>query len=176
MYRSILLSAAAIALVAGTISAEAGCVPSLSHKGASVKMPQFLLQSPLHSGSNLKASAAIVGLWQVSYTVEGNPFADAYIQWHSDGTEWENINLPVSDGNICLGAWKAVDGRHVYRYHVGWLYTNDNLSGYFTETETDKVSRDGTSYAGTNEQKIYDLNGNLQADVTGTSSATKISP
>jgi hypothetical protein len=32
------------------------------------------------------------------------------------------------------------------------------------------------SYAGTNEQKVYDLDGNLLADVTGTSSATKISP
>jgi hypothetical protein len=32
------------------------------------------------------------------------------------------------------------------------------------------------SYAGTNEQKVYDLDGNLLADVTGTSAARKISP
>jgi hypothetical protein len=60
----------------------------------------------------------IVGTWHVSYTVEGNPFADAFIQWHGDGN----------------------------------------------------------SYIGTNEQKIFDLNGNMLADVTGTSAATRLWP
>ncbi len=32
----------------------------------------------------------------------------AFIQWHSDGTEWENINHPVLGGNICMGSWRAV--------------------------------------------------------------------
>jgi hypothetical protein len=49
--------------------------------------------------NNGKADDNIVGTWHVSYTVEGSPFAQAFIQWHSDGTEWENINLPVLGGN-----------------------------------------------------------------------------
>jgi hypothetical protein len=116
-----------------------------------------------------------VGTWLVTYIVEGNPFGQAYIQWHSDGTEWENINLPVSGGDICMGSWTMVDAKHVARNHYGWLYTNGEVSGYFNETETDKVTRNGT-YSGTNEQKGYDLNGNLLFDVTGTSSAVFIAP
>jgi hypothetical protein len=64
----------------------------------------------------------------------------------------------------------------VSRNHIGWLYTNGTLSGYFTETETDTVAPNGATYAGTNDQKIFDLNGNQLAEVTGTSSATRISP
>jgi hypothetical protein len=116
-----------------------------------------------------------VGTWLVTYTVEGNYFAQAYIQWHSDGTEWEDINLPISGGTVCVGSWTAVDAKHVARNHYGWLYTKGKLSGYFDETETNKVTPNGT-YSGTNEQKGYDLNGNLLFDVTGTSSAVIITP
>jgi hypothetical protein len=48
--------------------------------------------------------------------------------------------------------------------------------GYFNETETDELSKDGNSYNGTNETRIYDLSGNLQADVTGTAAATRMLP
>jgi hypothetical protein len=116
-----------------------------------------------------------VGTWHVSYTVEGAPFADALIQWHGDGTEWENINLPVLAGNICLGSWRQLDETHFFRHHIGWLYSDGALAGYFTETETDEVSSDGSSYSGTNEQKIY-LTGTKVQVVTGTSMATRIGP
>ena len=116
----------------------------------------------------------IIGTWLVSYTVEDQPAGQAYIQWHTDGTEWENINFPILGGNICMGSWKHVKGESVYRSHVGWLYTDGNLSGYFTETETDKITGKGT-YEGTNDTKIYDLNGNLLTEFTGTASAVRIS-
>ena len=35
----------------------------------------------------------IVGTWLVTY--EGPVAGQAFIQWHSDGTEWENIDLPA---------------------------------------------------------------------------------
>jgi hypothetical protein len=35
------------------------------------------------------------------------------------------------------------------------------LIGYLNETETDTLSRDGNSYTGTDEVKLFDLNGNL---------------
>jgi hypothetical protein len=166
-----------VALAASSLSAQAGCAdPRALPKGTPPRMPHFLLAAPARNGTGRDAAANIVGTWAVSYTVEGNPFGNAYIQWHSDGTEWENIDFPIAGGNICMGSWVAVDGKHVSRYHVGWLYTDGILSGYFTETETDKVARDGNSYAGTNEQKVYDLDGNLLADVTGTSSATRFGP
>jgi hypothetical protein len=58
----------------------------------------------------------------------------AFIQRHSDGKEWENIDYPILGGIICMGDWKAIDETHVRRSHVGWLYANGNPTGYFTET------------------------------------------
>lgn len=171
-------AAAAAALTLAGVSAHASCadlrtaVTAGSHH---VVMPADTGRpgrgTPPGYGN---AAAWIVGTWKVSYTVEGNPFADAFIQWHNDGTEWENINLPVLGGNICVGDWQALDQWRVSRNHIGWLYTNGTLSGYFTETEVDTLSASGNAYNGTNDQKIYDLNGNLLAEVTGTSMATRL--
>lgn len=168
-----LMAAATLALAASAVSAQAGCADPRALQGLHVNAPVMHLPVAKQAHVSPDASKAIVGTWYVVYTVEGNPFADAYIQWHDDGTEWENINLPVSGGNLCMGEW-TYSGKKIFsRDHVGWLYTDGNVSGYFIETETNKLAKDGNSYTGTNEQKIYDLNGNLQADVTGTSSATR---
>jgi hypothetical protein len=174
-----MLAAATLALTASALSAQAGCVdPRLTGSMPMRQMPIVALPAPVPAANAKSQSAAhnIVGTWQVTYRVEDQPFAKAFIQWHDDGTEWENIDLPVESGNLCVGSWKAIDYKHVYRSHIGWLYTEGTVSGYFTETETDLVSPSGTTYKGTNEQKVYDLKGNLQADVTGTSSATKLTP
>ena len=176
MRLSFTLLAGASALLLSGFSAQAGCAdPRLP---AQHRIPHISLRTSagVHVPRNGSAADNIVGTWRVTYTVENNPFGDALIQWHSDGTEWENIDFPPSSGNLCMGSWKAIDGKHVYRSHIGWIYNDNQLVGYFTETETDKVARDGNSYAGTNEQKVYDLDGNLLADVTGTSSATRIAP
>jgi hypothetical protein len=157
-----------------SVSAYASCV-STGNTDAIRQLPRISLPSNPAGQHHGNAASAIIGTWLVTYVVEGQPFGQAYIQWHSDGTEWENINLPVDGGNICMGSWKAVDAKHVYRNHYGWLYTSGTVSGYFNETETNAVKKDGT-YAGTNEQKGYDLNGNLLFDVTGTSSAVLIAP
>jgi hypothetical protein len=141
---------------------------------------------PLSGMTRLLAAAAgnhdigshrsMVGTWLVTYTFGGAPGGEAFIQWHSDGTEWENINHPILGGNICMGSWKVLDARHVARNHFGWLYDGGLLSGFFNETETDELSRDGNSYSGTNELKMYDLSGNMTADLTGTDSATRLAP
>jgi hypothetical protein len=176
MKLSLTLVAAASALVLSGLSAQAGCADPRQPAGQQVKLPAQLLQAMAQKQpARADAGGNVVGTWLVTYIVEGNPFGQAYIQWHDDGTEWENINLPISGGNICMGSWKKVDSKHVYRDHWGWLYTNGDVSGYFNETETDQVSHGGT-YTGTNEQIGYDLNGNQLFDVTGTSSAVKITP
>ncbi len=173
-------AAVAAALALTGLSAHASCAdPRLTPQAGAAHGPTpLILQQSLAGAPDFggREGGSIVGTWHVSYTVEGAPFADAFIQWHSDGTEWENINLPVLSGNICVGSWKQVDETHVYRNHIGWLYTNGTLTGYFTETETDAVARDGNTYTGTNDQKIFDLSGNMLVEVTGTSSATRIWP
>jgi hypothetical protein len=184
MKRTFTLSAAA-ALALGAFAAHAGCVdPRAMTQNVSGRMPAFVMPDPGLSKSasadssfnNGTAGDKIVGTWRVAYTTEGSPSGEAFIQWHSDGTEWENINFPILSGNICLGSWRRVDGRHVYRSHFGWLYTDGNLSGYFAETETNNVAHDGRSYSGVNDTKIYDLDGNLVVDLAGTSEAVRISP
>lgn len=117
------------------------------------------------------AARNIVGTWLVTYAGGGQ----AYIQWHGDGTEWENINFPIEGGTICMGSWKAIDVDHVSRNHFGWLYTSGALTGYFNETEVTEVKHDGT-YAGVTNTRIYDLDGNLLAEFGGTSSAVLIEP
>ena len=114
----------------------------------------------------------IVGTWLVTY--QGVIPAQAFIQWHSDGTEWENIHLSPLGGNICMGDWRVVDRDHVRRSHVGWLFSDGNPSGYFTQTETDEVARDGSWYRGTSEIRLFDLNGVQFAEGAGSAEATRI--
>ena len=114
----------------------------------------------------------IAGTWHVTYG--GVLTGQAFIQWHSDGTEWENIDLPTLGGNICMGDWRAIDEDHVRRSHVGWLFSNGNPAGYFTQTETDEVARDGSWYRGTNYIRLFDVNGVQFAEGAGTAEATRI--
>lgn len=175
------LAAAAAVVAAGAGAAQAGCAyPGKVNPGSVHMIPGFMtshLSPPAAVSAAPQATATlnIVGTWLVTYTSGGQPFGQALIQWHSDYTEWENINLPLAGGNICVGSWKTVDNRHVARLHYGWLYTNGILTGYFTETETDKVNGHD-QYSGVNTTTIYDLQGNVQANVPGTSSAVRIAP
>jgi hypothetical protein len=171
-------TAIALALTLTGLSARASCADprSSAPQGAFHQMaPLFNHRSTDEGNSNRgSAGARIVGTWLVTYT--GAFTGQAFIQWHSDGTEWENIDFPILGGTICMGDWKAIDEHHVRRSHIGWTYMNGNPSGYFTETETDEVSRDGNSYRGTNDAKIFDLDGNQIAEAAGTAVATRISP
>ena len=98
------------------------------------------------------------------------------------GEEWYLTGFVQGDTPLYVSVWyfgtsrKPVDANRVSRNHIGWLYTNGTLTGYFTETETDVVAKDGNSYHGTNDQKVYDLEGNLIVEVPGTSMATRIAP
>ena len=173
-------TAAVAALALTGVAAHAGCTDprTSAQQGAFQKMSPLMLPRPTADSRSEHENAAenIVGTWHVIYTAGGSAFGEAFIQWHNDGTEWENINFPILGGNICMGSWKPIDKNRVTRNHIGWLYTNGVLSGYFTETETDVVARDGNSYHGTNDQKVFDLEGNLVVEVPGTSTATRLAP
>jgi len=114
----------------------------------------------------------IVGTWHVTYG--GIIASQAFIQWHSDGTEWENIDLPTLNGNICMGDWRAVDQNRVRRSHVGWRFSNGIPAGSFIWTETDEVARDGSWYRGTYRLTLFDGNGTKVAEGEGTADATRI--
>jgi hypothetical protein len=180
MKRTFTAAATVAAWALSGVSAHAGCADprTVDRSGAFQAMPALTLQKSMSENNSNSENAGrnIVGTWHVTYTAGGSPFGEAFIQWHSDGTEWENINFPVLGGNICLGSWKQVGRRQFSRNHIGWLYDNGKLSGYFTETETNEVAFDGNSYSGLNDSKIYDLKNNLLAEVQGTAMATRIAP
>jgi hypothetical protein len=141
------------------------------------------IQLPAHR-EHFAEHKDIVGTWLVNY----GPVGQAFIQWHSDGTEWENITHPALGGNICMGSWEAT-GRWTYsRNHFGWIFDSTGaVAGYFNETETDLLSKDGNSYTGTNVSIFYDMAGNVvpapgapspapSGGYPGTSSAVRIEP
>ena len=174
MNRNFALIATATALALSALSAHAGCVdPRVAVQNAANHTPPVLPAAAKAAATDHHDRDSIVGTWVVNYTSGGNPAGDAFIQWHDDGTEWENIDFPVLGGNLCMGEWQQTGHRQVRRSHIGWLYTDGTISGYFTETETDTLSHDGDAYTGTNDMKIYDLAGNLQVEFTGASSATR---
>ena len=161
------------------LSAHASCVDPRTANQA--EAPSNLVLGPMASHAGHDAFENIVGTWHVTYTTEGFPPGEAFIQWHSDGTEWENINHPVLGGNICMGSWKPLDRSHVFRNHYGWLYNNGVIAGYFNETETDLLSWDGNSYSGTTTTTLtfYAVPPATTPTVivlTGTATAQRIAP
>jgi hypothetical protein len=179
MKKFLIGSAVVATLTLCGLSAHASCVDP---RNPAQQTPHFDLglgPLPAHSGQN--AGEHIVGTWFVVYTTEGSPPGAAFIQWHSDGTEWENINHPVLGGNICMGSWKMIDRSHVSRNHFGWLFNDGVLAGYFNETETDEVARDGNSYSGFNTTTLnfFPVAPSTTPTVivlTGSATATRIAP
>lgn len=171
------IAMAAVCLFFGATTARASCgnpvnapkVPAF--KGAFLRQ----LNGGPQQGSN---NTSIVGLWRVSYTLEadegGGLFYEAFDQWHADGLEFENANLPPAYGNVCVGTWEKTGGK-VKLYHVGWDFdANGNSAGSFVLTETNTVNSNGNSYEGTFDFKDYDAEGNLRGEYKGTIAAHRI--
>jgi hypothetical protein len=180
------VGAALVAVLFLGLDAHASCADPRAgaQAGTSEHMPLVdLQQRPMVSHLDAEdggvkaenANQGIVGTWIVVYATEGTTTGEAFIQWHSDGTEWENINYPVLGGNICVGSWRAVDSSHVSRNHYGWLYNNGMLAGYFNENETDEVASDGNSYTGVNTTVLY-VSGSPPVILKGTASARRLTP
>jgi hypothetical protein len=168
--------------IAATAALSLFGLPSYANCAYSGGENQHLIQLP---GHHFMDHEGIVGTWLVNY----GPVGQAFIQWHSDGTEWENITHPSVGGNICMGSWAATGPRTYSRNHFGWVFdsTTGLIAGYFNETETDTLSRDGNSYTGTNVTVFYDMAGSVvpapgapspapSDGYPGTSSAVRIEP
>jgi hypothetical protein len=133
----------------------------------------------------------IVGMWHVKFTAEGNtgsmappdgtPIDNAFVQWHSDGTEIMNSGRPAQDGNFCMGVWKRTGGSWYALNH--FALGNDtanaptgigNPAGPTQIREVIFLSRDGNSYTGAFTLDAYDTSGHNVAHIIGKISATRI--
>ena len=137
----------------------------------------------------------IVGLWHVVYTatystsgplpvpiVPPGSFtvAQSFKTWHADGTEFDNVFMSPSGGNICYGVWKDLGRRTMKVHHVGLMFGPDgSLANIFTVDEIDTVAADGKTYAGTFDQRLYEPTdvfgtGKVVQEFKGTTAATRI--
>ncbi|HEX3430474.1 MAG TPA: hypothetical protein VHT03_06265 [Rhizomicrobium sp.] len=170
MSRSLLLSAAAIALMAGNLSAQACQLDVIGNPGQwtpQVKLPSF----PRASGR----FDSIVGVWQASLSVSGVVILNTIDTWNGDGTEFLSADKDPIEGNICQGVWKTVGARGVELHHMGWTFdTSGNPTGTLVDDTSVTLDKKRTTYTGTFDFKFYDQNGNLVKEVTGDTSATRI--
>jgi len=120
---------------------------------------------------------SIVGFWHVSFVAQGNapngppdqtPIDDAYVQWHSDGTEIMNSSRPPIIGSFCLGVWKQTGPRTYQLKHLAKSWAPDGpFIGPTVILETVTLGRNGTSYSGTFSITQYDAEGHVIPPMPG---------
>jgi len=168
---------AGLVMMLTAASSYADCGPMAGMKFPTVKLPLLAAANLAAVGGmpNSQSQDSIVGLWHTNYTADNAPFAETFKEWHSDGTEFENVNHNPAVGSVCVGVWKMVGARKVRLHHLGFLFNADGTSaGTFIVDETDTVGTPGSSYVGAFTFSTYDVNGNLTGQVKGTVAATRI--
>jgi hypothetical protein len=174
----ITLAAATAILAAGVVSAEAHCGSQTPDQTPGMKAPEFATLPFLARAHHVQppGKATIVGLWHAVYTTSaGAPFQESFETWHSDGTELELANVPITGGNICTGVWQETGPRTIQEFHTAWTFGQDGtVNGTMTIEATNKVAKTNDTYSGTFDFKLYDLNGNVLTEITGTETATRI--
>ncbi len=170
MSRSILLSAAAIALMAASLSAQACQLDLPGNPGRWT--PQVKLPPSLRPSGKFDS---IVGVWQASLTVNGTLLLNTIDTWNGDGTEFLSADKDPIEGNVCQGVWKTTGHRSVQLHHMGWTFdTSGNPTGTLVDDTSVTLDRKRMTYSGTFDFKFYDVNGNLVKEVTGDTTATRI--
>ena len=119
---------------------------------------------------------SIVGLWLATYVSNtGFPTASAYIQWHSDGLEFEVAGF--APGTMCQGTYKQAPDGSFHDYHVAWTFDSTGApSGWWDEVMVATVAAGGQSYSGTYVRDFYDVNGTFLFEDNGTFTATRLNP
>lgn len=203
LFRTAILVATLVLLgSAFSRTASAGCAaypnsgqnavlnPAVWHVTSGQAQLQFVRAGHDYGDDN---DPSIVGLWHTNYTATfddnfppGNaatppfPFIQSYKTWHGDGTEFENAFLPPGGGNICFGVWKDLGHGSVKLHHVGLMFdASGNVSAVFTVDETDTVARDGSTYKGSFDFKLFAPSnvfgvGLPISEVKGTTAAVRI--
>jgi hypothetical protein len=73
----------------------------------------------------------------------------------------------------CAKGFKEKANGDIQLFHVAWTFDSTGvLNGHWEENQTNTVSADRKSYAGTYDTKFYDLNDNFLFEDSGTLSAT----
>jgi len=171
-----LVALAGMGLLFTASGAKAGGCAVPSRAGAA---PSLRFVSPHADGQqedeDSNGSASIVGLWHLIYTgnTDSNfppggpypptpfPFLESFKTWHADGTEFENAFLPPAGGDICFGVWKDLGDGKVKLHHIGLMFGGpgatppQEVSSIFTVDEIDTVARDGKTYTGSFDFKLY---------------------
>jgi hypothetical protein len=170
MSRSILLSATAVALMVGSLSAQA-CELDLSGNPGQWT-PQAKLPSSLRATGDFNS---IAGVWQASLSVNGTVILNTIDTWNRDGTEFLSAEKDPIEGNLCQGVWKNTGDRSVQLHHLGWTFdTSGNPTGTLVDDTSVTLDRKRMTYAGTFDFKFYDMNGNLTKEVKGDTTATRV--
>lgn len=207
IYWKLALATGAMALAtvwAPNAQAACGGVPAKLAKpasGSSLYGNLRYMPAALDDESESRDRARIVGLWDVVYTgtyvnnfPPGQPapplpfpFLESFKTWHADGTEFENAFLPPTGGNVCFGVWKEIGHDTVKLHHIGLMFNSTagdpdfgKISAIFTDDETVVVARNGDTYTGTFDFRIWGNTyasvgvGSPLAEVKGTVAATRI--
>ena len=154
----------------GLLSGKAGGLQTPALGGVTVHLPGE------DEATAAKADTSIVGMWHVVYTAGGGTFGVSLKQFHSDGTEFENIDHSPIVGNTCMGVWRQDGTRTIYLHHLGWLFDDTGAPvGSFIIDEVDTVATNGTTYSGSFTFKTYGTDGSYTGtEVKGTIKATRI--
>jgi hypothetical protein len=176
----VIVSAGAAAAALGVVYtpvAAAGCAwpDALGRPSAPRSRPQsgiakYLPASFLLVGDHERENGegdGIVGLWHAKlvsqgsqYIPDGVPIDDAYVQWHSDGTELMNSSRPPVTGSFCMGVWERT-GPSTYRLnHVAISWNPDStFQGPASVREEITLAKGGNKYTGTFTIVQYDASG-----------------
>lgn len=177
MTRLLLTAAAAAALMAGVFPAQAACVHRTKTPGTTQPNTSAMKLPPMKFARNERdGTHGIVGLWHVEHRLpDGSLYFESFEQYHSDGTELETANVNPITGNICTGVYTYTDPRTVSLYHIGYIFDGvGNPAGTFTIEGPRTVRKHGTRLEGTFDAKIYDPDGNLVEEDTGTTTGERI--
>jgi hypothetical protein len=194
---SVLVALVGLGLLFTASGAKAAGCALPSKTGAAPLIPFVSPHGYDHQqGEEFGPSLSIVGLWHLNYTAESEsgapifppapfPFLESFKIWHADGTEFENAFMPPAGGNICFGVWKELGDGSVKLHHIGLMFGTggtppENVTNIFTVDEIDIVARDGQTYSGSFDFKLWPPSfaavgvGTPIAEVKGKTAGTRI--
>ena len=109
----------------------------------------------------------IVGFWKVKFIAEGNAgipdgtvLDNAFVQWHSDGTEMMNSSRAPVTQSFCMGVWQKTGKSSYELNHFALTFdTSNNFVGPAQVQEDVTLDKKADQYTGTFEANFTILRG-----------------
>ena len=163
---------------AGSGSFKVGGIQQQSWEGEPIVGTASFLRVANHTGGG----AGIVGFWKVKFISEGNAgipdgtvLDNAFVQWHSDGTEMMNSSRAPVTQSFCMGVWQKTGPSSYQLNHFALTFdTSNNFVGPAQVQEDVTLDKKGDQYTGTFKTDFYDPSGNVIVEVVGNITATRI--